>query len=190
MKASIKSTRQDWLQLGLDLLTAEGPGALTIERLCQGMQKTKGSFYHHFGDRDVYVEALLEHWEQAHTLQPMAVSQAGDARERLQMLYRTVSLLPAGPEVALRAWARSDARVAASVARVDTTRLAYLDELHAVTQPPQGHLIAVIEYALLVGLQHLEGQLPRSGWDEIFRYLQSRMLGTGGFYDPPNDSGD
>jgi AcrR family transcriptional regulator len=54
--------QDDWLELGARLLATEGPAALTIERLTAAARRTRGSFYHHFADRDAFVRALMERW--------------------------------------------------------------------------------------------------------------------------------
>jgi AcrR family transcriptional regulator len=59
---SSRFKREHWLDLGARLLSEDGPAALTIERLTTAAQRTRGSFYHHFGDRDAFLRALLERW--------------------------------------------------------------------------------------------------------------------------------
>ena len=40
----------DWIQAGFALLADGGPNALRIDRLCERLGVTKGSFYWHFTD--------------------------------------------------------------------------------------------------------------------------------------------
>src|SRR5688500_82529 len=40
-------TREDWVELAVARLKADGAGALTLEALCLAAGRTKGSFYHH-----------------------------------------------------------------------------------------------------------------------------------------------
>ena len=56
--------QEDWLTLGAKLLGEEGPAALTIERLTAAASRTRGSFYHHFADRDAFVRAMMERWRE------------------------------------------------------------------------------------------------------------------------------
>lgn len=56
--------KEDWLALGARLLAEEGPAALTIERLTAAAKRTRGSFYHHFEDRDTFVRAMMERWRE------------------------------------------------------------------------------------------------------------------------------
>ena len=52
-----------WFETGLRLLVAEGPSALTIERLCRETGKTKGSFYHHFSGQEGFRAGLIDWWK-------------------------------------------------------------------------------------------------------------------------------
>ena len=52
----------DWIQAGFALLAEGGPNALRIDRLCERLEVTKGSFYWHFADMRAYRAALVEAW--------------------------------------------------------------------------------------------------------------------------------
>ncbi len=58
---------QDWIEVGRGILASEGDGALTVDALCARLGKTKGSFYHHFADREAYARALLDQWSRSFT---------------------------------------------------------------------------------------------------------------------------
>ncbi len=59
--------RGAWIEEGFHILADEGDGALTVDGLCQRLDRSKGSFYHHFGSRPGYVDALLAEWERQST---------------------------------------------------------------------------------------------------------------------------
>ena len=118
--------RAQWVSAGLDALRRGGVAAVRVERLAAGVGVTKGSFYHHFRDRGALLDALLEYWAREMT----------DAEfERLQSLRGGLSarLLALAEDVlekgmgrydpAIRAWARTDRKVAAAVAQVDRRRV-------------------------------------------------------------------
>src|ERR1700761_2314051 len=52
----------DWLEAGYALIAEEGVRALKIERLCQRVGATRGSFYWHFEDIASYRAALIASW--------------------------------------------------------------------------------------------------------------------------------
>jgi len=122
-----------WLDAGLELLYEGGPDGLSIDALCRRLQRSKGSFYHHFGDREAFRDRLLERWEREAADEVIAVVRKrfgeGETRNAFELLTRLTNNLPRRPESALRAWALQDASVRACVERVDGKRLAFLTEM-------------------------------------------------------------
>lgn len=146
----------DWAAAGLTLLRDEGAGALTVDRLCAALGKTKGSFYHHFRDLDAYLAALLERWESDLTDAP--IREAGrerDPRRRGARLDAAVRGLDHRLDVSVRAWALWEPRARAAMERVDARRLAYLRDLYRSAGHPDPQTAADLEYAAFVGAQHL-----------------------------------
>ena len=55
-------TVDDWVQAGFAILAEDGIKALKIDRLCDRLAVTKGSFYWHFTDIAGYRATLIEAW--------------------------------------------------------------------------------------------------------------------------------
>jgi len=51
----------------MDAIVREGPAAVAVEPLATRLGATKGSFYHHFANRDALIAATLEEWERTQT---------------------------------------------------------------------------------------------------------------------------
>lgn len=49
-----------WIDTGYLLFAEEGPEGIQIERLARMTKLNKSGFYHYFGDRDTYLERLME----------------------------------------------------------------------------------------------------------------------------------
>lgn len=56
-----QSLRDRWIEAGYDLFASDGMECLNIERLARVTGLNKSGFYHHFSDRDGFLEKLLEH---------------------------------------------------------------------------------------------------------------------------------
>lgn len=56
-----KQKRQDWIEKGYLLVAEEGLQSLHIESIARAIGKSKSSFYHYFGDKEVFEEELLNH---------------------------------------------------------------------------------------------------------------------------------
>ena len=112
----------DWLEAGYALIAEEGVRALKIERLCQQVGATRGSFYWHFEDIGSYREALVTSWNSflEQDRDSLASLDELPPRERLsKMMDQLVSSQHWMLERAMREWARSDPKAAANVRAAD-----------------------------------------------------------------------
>ena len=120
-----------WLAVARDMLVEEGIGAVKVDRLAQKLGVTRGGFYHHFQDRADLLVRLLAHWEEEARFLPSGRSPRNPA-EALAAIDAQVRHLIAERDydprfdMAVRAWAQSDATVAAAVERMDRQRIAAL----------------------------------------------------------------
>lgn len=129
-----RAHRDKWLAEGLQILASEGVEAISVDLLVARLAVSKASFHWHFGDRAAFLEALVDYWRE----------RALDTDGR--------QLFAADPRAdrAMRAWAVSDAKVAAAVSAVDAGRLARLTEIHRATSR-EPERAARLEYAVFVG---------------------------------------
>lgn len=149
----MRVSKQDWLLAALDIIEQYGRSALTIERLCKKMKKTKGGFYHHFEDAFALQEAILEEWEQRQT--SAFIEAADQTEDRNAALNELAMSSNWNQERAIRAWAFENDDVRIRVESVDRRRIAYLGSLfeeHGCTNTED---LALIEYAAFIGAQHL-----------------------------------
>ena len=151
---------QDWIKAGFRALSSTGPEALKAEALARALGTTKGSFYWHFKGVPDFKARMLTHWhDQAYAAVARSVDARRDPTDRLYHLAELAAEDPedyggAAVEPAIRAWAASDAQVAAALAEVDAKRLAYIAELLAdldLTNPD----FARIVYGAYVGMSAL-----------------------------------
>lgn len=159
MSSPERLTRESWLEIGLNLLGAEGDKSLTIDRLCQMADRSKGSFYHHFKNRDVFVDALLQFWQSTYTQRIIfIVDQLENRNERRRKLDHLAASLDSQVERAIRNWSVSNLQVQQALQSVDQQRIQYLakliGELGQLDETVAFEL-AIVEYATFVGVQHL-----------------------------------
>lgn len=176
------AARDLWLDQGLAVLAAEGIRAVTIDRLCADIGRTKGSFYHHFGGVQAFHRALLEHFAATETSGYIDLAEKApglSARERLDLLRKAVvtntdSIVDL--ERATRAWASQDPVARDAVARIDEERLAYLERLLCEIVPEdEASDLARIIYLILLGSFDLLPPLPLEDVDRLWgRVLDGR----------------
>ena len=126
--------RVAWLAAALEVLAKVGQARLKIERLAADLGVTKGSFYHHFANREDFVNAMVGYWASAFTDRVM--EEVGDsrlpARERLLRLMQAIDRDGLDRyDIAFRSWAAQDPKVAEAVREVDHARYRFVRGLFA-----------------------------------------------------------
>jgi AcrR family transcriptional regulator len=59
-----------WITAGYEMFALHGPSNLKVEVIAKKIGKSKSSFYHHFGDLELFIEALLDyHLQQSHVIE-------------------------------------------------------------------------------------------------------------------------
>ena len=150
-----ENTKQHWLEFALKQLIRKGPDSLKIMPLCEARGVTKGSFYHHFKNRQDFIEQLMEHWYQ--TLTIAFIEQANMAEGPLQRLEKLDQVIAANnieAEMHIRAWALKEPGISGYLAKVDNQRQNYLEQCYIElgVEPQLAKDIAMVSYAQFLGL--------------------------------------
>lgn len=118
-----------WVDTAIDVLAREGVAGLRVEVLAKRCGVTKGSFYWHFKDRQALLDAVLERWREGRIRDIEKTTSVQPGQEREQLHY-AIEVYGASRnrkgmsiELAVRDWARHDARAASVVESVDLYRL-------------------------------------------------------------------
>ena len=170
-----KVDKKQWFIIGLQILGSGDLSKITIDNLCSILQITKGSFYHHFGNIDGYVKALMEYWLEAQTTIFIQQAEAlKDPKEKLKLLADTAAYALNKSEEVIRGWGYSNDIVKKYVTKVDEIRLEYLIKLGRDRRlnQEQAKDMATIQYALLVGMQQVCSDLP----PKEFKKLQDIVI--------------
>lgn len=149
-------TRNDWIAAGFDALDTEGYAGISAESLARRLNVTRGSFYHHFRNREDFVRTLLGAWEDDYTARMLAYAADGrNAGDTLTRYLHIASEKQPAREVAIRAWSLHDALVAQFQQRVDATRLAFAIETSRrwVGMPVDAEIVGQVAHLCLIGGQ-------------------------------------
>ena len=156
------ATPIDYFDAAMRLLADSGFKGLTIAALCERLGVTSGSFYHHFGSWDGFVDAFLRHWEAEQTRRTIDLSRKPeDPYKRLEVLRQLATNVPHQAEAAIRAWSKNNPAVGASQRRVDQQREAFLRELLTamIGDRQRAKDLAALGMALTVGLPQLRAKV-------------------------------
>ncbi|MCE8008020.1 TetR/AcrR family transcriptional regulator [Aestuariivita sp.] len=131
LSGNVKVTRQDWIDIAMDVLIRDGVDRVKILTLAEAMGVSRSSFYWYFGSRRDLLEALLTDWQERNTA--AMVAQAETAAPTITAAICNVFRCTANPvlfdtalDFAIRDWARRDAKVRHTLDRSDATREAAL----------------------------------------------------------------
>ena len=171
---------EQWFVAAQGILVAEGMEAIRIDRLCQTLDVTKGSFYWHFTNRAAFLAAFLHHWRDGATLSVIEnlSGQGLDAGTRLQTLL-TLPQRPRAPAAALveqsiRSWARQDQQAQDALNDVDQIRQSFIQHMleELGFAPAEAIERARMAYAFMLG----DAILSRGETDTVERPMQDALL--------------
>src|SRR5690606_15051245 len=106
--ATARLGADDSLRAGLDLLAAEGINGIKIQRLCDRLGVTKGSFYWHFQDLDAFLGALAARWSEEGI--GATITGSDSAMDLLEAMELFADKRNRDLTRAIRDWAQNDER--------------------------------------------------------------------------------
>ncbi len=126
--------REIWITTAKDALTTGGIEAVKVERLAKTLNAERGSFYHHFKNRDELLDELLQHWASSNT---HAYEEAIENNEHngvaeldfINTMWLEEKTFDAKYDLAIRDWARTSDKVAKVVRRSDKKRIQVLETI-------------------------------------------------------------
>lgn len=121
--------RHEWIEGATDALADEGVAGMCVESLAKRFGVTKGSFYWHFKDRQDLLDAVLQTWKEDRIRDVERCATAGSEREQLLQIIDADGSKAIAIELAVRDWARREARARAVVEEVDRCRVASASRL-------------------------------------------------------------
>ncbi|WP_264000343.1 TetR/AcrR family transcriptional regulator [Mycolicibacterium vanbaalenii] len=161
----------------MQVLEESGFPALTAAGLCARLGSTRGSFYHHFGSFDQFVDEFLNYWEERYSRELIDRPESPDLWSQIDAQADLAIGLPHAAEAALRAWATINPRVAAAQHRVDELRrqgMAKSLRRQGVTGS-QAKTFATIAIAALAGMQVTQRPLDRTALHAMYTELAKAL---------------
>lgn len=171
-----KLNKTAWFDQGFKILKTKGAAELTIETLTKKLNKTKGSFYHHFNSRDDYFEKLLEFWEKKQTFNIQKIKKQKKTFNGINETLLTLSKKNLDPdiEVAIRAWALRDPLVRAFQERIDSQRMGFLRAMYSLMtdDPDKVEMMSLVRYCFYIGSHQI---IPAIGEQTYKKKIGSLM---------------
>nr|WP_245562719.1 TetR/AcrR family transcriptional regulator [Nocardia araoensis] len=165
MPAVPRTTRDRWIEAGLEALAHGGPDAVRVETLAAQLGVTKGGFYGYFDGRPALLTEMLDEWERRCTTAVLGQAEAegGDAADRIRRAGRlTFTEDLHRIDLAVRAWARHDESVATRLRRIDNERMTFLRRMFGafITDPDEVEARSTLTFALAIGRHFIVADHP------------------------------
>jgi len=128
MPNTVKIPAETWLETAKKALVEEGLGGVKVDRLAKNLGVTRGGFYHHFENHRDLLDRLIKYWAMSNNFLPELndIATPLDAHAAFEALIDHLiaeeAFSPAF-ELAVREWARIDARIKRVVDKVDNERI-------------------------------------------------------------------
>jgi AcrR family transcriptional regulator len=165
----------NWLRAAENRLAQHGIESVRVEVLARDLGVSKGSFYWHFRDRGELLDKLLARWEDSEIAWLDSESTAAAASRWANFIARTADGDRMHLEVALRAWSRSDERVAARVAAVEKRKSRLIADILREIGFPQSAANSWAEVVELICLGWLDRSTRESQSENSARNLSELL---------------
>lgn len=131
---NIKVTRDDWLNVAMDVLISDGVEQVKVMNLAERMAVSRSSFYWYFKSRQELLDALIDKWQATNTAALIAQSELPAetitaAVCNVQRCVVNTALFDTALDFAVRDWARRSGKVRRMLDQSDALRLAALREM-------------------------------------------------------------
>ena len=159
----VATSREAYLQTGLDILSDLGYGGLKLAEVCRRLGVTSGAFYHYYPNWTAYRRDLVDHWRDVYSTRRIdAIRDEPSARRRVERILTVGVTLPHEAEAAVRAWAGADDHVRAVVAAVDSERHQLLSRCIQDLLADDGQATLLAKWAMYVLIGYAQATLPAS----------------------------
>ncbi|WP_171209424.1 MULTISPECIES: TetR/AcrR family transcriptional regulator [unclassified Ruegeria] len=133
---NIKVTRDDWLNVAMDVLISDGVDQIKVMNLAERMAVSRSSFYWYFKSKQELFDALLAKWQALNTAGLIAQAElaAPTITAAVCNVHRCVvnaELFDTALDFAVRDWARKSGKVRRMLDQSDARRLAALRAMFA-----------------------------------------------------------
>jgi AcrR family transcriptional regulator len=128
--APSRLTVEDWIAAAIAIAVDQGVAGIKINRLCERLGVTKGSFYWHFTDLDALLDAVAERYGSGRDVTRRRLLELADVDPHERLVQTLLAFIPhelGRLDSAMRAWAQTDERARAAVASSDSYIFGYLE---------------------------------------------------------------
>lgn len=175
----MRKSKEDWLEAGLQTLGEAGVNRLTIERLTEELDITKGSFYHHFKNVEEFRQKLIAFWADQYLSPSSSIpEEASDLMALLDTIVEESFGALTEPEMTIRVWAQQDDMVRSFVQQVDSVRVEFVLKVFqaVIGDHSKAQLMTDMLSTMLLGSMMVTPRLTHERVAELFQEFK-RLYG-------------
>ena len=184
LTGNIKVTRDDWLNLAMDVLVSDGVDQVKVLNLAERMGVSRSSFYWYFKSRQELLDALLAKWQSTNTAAMIAQAKLPaktitQAVCNVQRCVVNTQLFDTALDFAIRDWARRSGKVRRLLDQCDGQRVEALTDMFMRFgyDAPEAKTRARVLYYMQLGYHALE---VRERTEDRMNRLEAYVLGFTG----------
>lgn len=173
-----KLTKEMWYKEGLKFLGSKGLYNLKIEKLCENINVTKGSFYHHFDSIDSYIKGLMSYWYSMHKdILNEELNEESNLFSKMSFLNKYSAKIKPKTEIAVRALSISNRKFDTLVREVDNLRQQFLKSLYILKgkSEEEAEEQSMLEYASFIGYLSYSVYLNKDDNKTLFASYQKHF---------------
>ena len=175
---NIKVTRDDWLNVAMDVLVTEGVENVKVLGLSQRLDVSRSSFYWYFKSRKHLLDVLLDHWNDTNTRTfvekcELPSETITEAVSHFFHCFMNGAIFNVPLDIAIREWARNSGQVRQMLDQSDAVRLDAIASMflrHGYSES-EAKIRANVLYYMQMGYHALE----------VFKPLEARLAATEGY---------
>lgn len=172
-------TKEIWIEKGLQVLKEQGFGELSIVKLANKLNVTRGSFYHHFKSLNDLIDCMIASWEERIVTKGFEKTLINHKQpeQEFRNLINYVTQLNDRLDLVFRQWATNNPHVKAHMERLDQKRLSMLIEVfqRLANNEQEGTKLAKIAFYAYIGSLHTfpypSAKEQKKGAEEMFEVV-------------------
>lgn len=171
-------SKEDWIKTATTTIVKNGNGSFSIESLCKKLEVSKGSFYHHFKNRQELVKEILSKWQDESTLQIIELANKNrTSKNRLRLLTILTHKLSSDAEISIRAWSKYEILAKEIIENVDRLRINFIKDLLLTycESNKEAKKKAIHLYAVFLGSRTIEPPLSNSEINNLYAEILSSL---------------
>ena len=164
---NVKVTREDWLNIALQVLISDGVQSVRVLPLANRLDVSRSSFYWYFKSRQDLLDHLLAYWEEKNTRNliehcELPTSSITEGALNITECWVVDELFDPLLDFAVREWSRRDANVRKVLDKADDARIEAIRQvfLRHGYEPVEAFIRARVFYFTQIGYYALDLKEP------------------------------